>query len=226
MTKSAPHRSAPRPIRILIADDHKLLRETLREALSTRGGFEVIAEAGDGREAVRLCGDLKPEVAVMDLDMPELNGVEAARRILEVSPGTRVVALTMYLSEKHVSAMFEAGAAGFVNKESAFEELERAIRTVAEGKTYLSPDAAQVAMKDYAALASGKAARGPGLGPREREVLQMLAEGKPVKTIAAALDLSVKTIENLRSRIMEKLGLDSVAGLTKYAIREGLTTLR
>jgi len=215
-------------IKIFIADDHLMFRETLRDSLALDDCFLVVGETGDGREAVRHCGKLKPDVAILDIGMPGLNGIDAARKILEASPKTRVIALTMHSSAKFISEMFEAGATGYVIKECAFEELTSAIRTVAEGKTYLSPEVAGTAMSDYVRRIGNGPEAGTAeaaLSPREREILQLIAEGKAIKEVAARLGLSRKTVENHRSHIMDKLGINSTAGLTKYAIREGLTSL-
>ncbi len=211
---------------ILLVDDHRVLRETLRDTLSIQEDFEVVGEAGDGRTAVNLCRELDPDIAVVDIQLPEMNGVEATRQIAAESPDTRVIALTMHVSRKHIADMFEAGVSGYVIKESAFEELASAIRTVASGKTYLSPEIAGTAMDDYIRrLTGGDGKRLSPLGPREREVLQLLAEGKSIKETARRMDLSRKTVENHRRSIMEKLGIDNLAGLVKYAIREGLASL-
>jgi len=211
---------------ILIADHHRMLRETLRRNLSGIKGFDVVADTGDGRSAVRLCEKEKPDVAVLDIDMPEMNGIEAARAISSRCPGTSVVALTNRSSLDHIAGMLAAGASAYLLKECAFEDLARAVRLAADGKTYLCPEVTGCLVEDYIRYVfKGKTSRPPALAPREREVLQLIAEGGKVKEIASILGVSPKTVENHKARIMEKLGTRSTAGLTKYAIREGITAL-
>lgn len=214
-------------MRILLADDHRIVRQGLRSLLEAEADFSVVAEADNGRMAVELTESLGPDVVVMDVGMPEMNGVEATRRIVVNNPQVKVVALSMHSDRRFVAEMLKAGAAGYLLKDGAFEELVGAIRTVAAGRTYLSPRIADVVVEGY--LRNQAAPSEPTayakLSPREREVLQLLAEGKATKEAAAALHLSVKTVETHRRQIMEKLNLYSVAELTKYAIREGLTSL-
>jgi len=214
------------PIRILIADDHAIVRDGLRRLLEADAFAEVVAEVGDGREAIRVARELRPDVVLMDVAMPESNGAEATRRILEDNPEIRVIALSMHTDRQYVSRMLQAGASGYVLKEGAFEELAEAVRCVRRGEAYLSPKIAGAVVRDYrekAALLDGQEAE--SLSPREREVLQLLAEGRSTKDIAATLHLSVKTVETHRKRMMDKLSLTSVAELTKFAIRQGLTSL-
>jgi DNA-binding NarL/FixJ family response regulator len=211
---------------ILIADHHRMLRETLRQNLEGIEDFEVVADTGDGRSAVRLCEEEKPDIAVLDIDMPEMNGIEATRMISRKSPDTSVVALTNRSSLDHIAGMLAAGASAYLLKECAFEDLTRAVRLAAGGKTYLCPEVTGCLVDDYIRYAfKGKTSRPPALAPREREVLQLIAEGRALKEIASVLGVSRKTVENHKARIMEKLGTRSTAGLTKYAIREGITTL-
>lgn len=214
-------------IRILLADDHQIIRAGLRSLLEKEPGLTVIAEAETGREAVRLTLVQQPEVVVMDVAMPDLNGIEATRQIIAERPGIRVVALSMHADRRYVMEMLKAGASGYLLKDSAFEELVRAIRTVLANQTYLSPEIANLVVGDYVRqLQQNKDTSAFSvLTVREREVLQLLTEGSSTAQIAERLHLSVKTIETHRQNIMEKLGLRSIAELTKYAIREGLTSL-
>jgi DNA-binding NarL/FixJ family response regulator len=213
-------------IRILLADDHKIMRDGLRTLLAQQADMEVVAEADNGRTAVALARELEPDVIIMDIGMPEMNGIEAARQIRRHQPAARVIALSMHSDRRFVAGMLGAEASGYLLKDCAFEELAHAIHTVMSGQVYVSPGIAKTVLEDYArALAGREAAEGPPLSPREREVLQLLAEGKSTKQIARALSLSVKTVETHRAQVMSKLGLHSVAELTKYAIREGLTSL-
>jgi DNA-binding NarL/FixJ family response regulator len=208
-------------IRILLADDHKIIRDGLRSLLAKQHDMEVIAEAEDGRTAVELARELNPSVIVMDIAMPDLNGVEATRQVMEIDPGIKVVALSMQSDGPVVRRMFQAGAAGYLLKDCAFEELVKAIRTVLNGRTYLSPDIAGVVVRN---LASAEHNVASPLTAKEREVLQLIAEGKSTKEIAQVLSVSVKTIDTHRQHIMDKLDIHNVAELTRYAIREGLTS--
>ncbi len=214
------------PIRIVIADDHQILRQGLRTLLEKEPDMEVVAEAEDGRRTVSLVKELVPNVVIMDVNMPDLNGIEASRQILAELPEVKVIALSMYADRRFVINMLKTGAQGYLLKDCAFEELTHAIRLVMANKTYLSPGVAEIVVKDYVH-------RLPGATPsvfsvltaREREVLQLMAEGKSTSQIAELLHISVKTVETHRQQIMHKLGMRSVAELTKYAIREGLTSL-
>ena len=188
--------------------------------------MEVIGEADNGRRAVELVDELAPDVVVMDIGMPELNGIEATRRIVHDHPHTRVIALSMHSDRRFLGEILKAGASGYLLKDGAFEELAGAIRTVIGNKMYLSPRIADVVVEDYVRhLPRGEPSAFAALTPREREVLQLLAEGKATKQAAACLHVSVKTVETHRRQIMTKLDIHSVAELTKYAIREGLTTV-
>jgi DNA-binding NarL/FixJ family response regulator len=206
------------PLRVLLADDHVVVRQGLR-ALLERAGFEVVGEAGDGQEAIRLAGELDPDVAVLDVAMPLLNGIDAARGITKASPRTKTVLLTMYAQGRIVLEGLRAGVRGVVVKSRAIEELLRAIQTVCKGDRYLSPDVSNVIADWY--VASGDA-REPHLRDRERQVLQLVAEGKTTKEVATILGISVKTAESHRAKIMERLDIHDTAGLVRYAIREGL----
>jgi DNA-binding NarL/FixJ family response regulator len=213
-------------IRIVLADDHKIVRDGLRSLLDSQDGMSVIAEADNGRAIVDLAMELRPDVVVMDVGMPDLNGMEATRQIVGQDPNIRVIALSMHSDKRFVEGMISAGATGYVLKDSAFETLATAIRTVVKEGAYLCPKVAGLVVSEFASrLPLARAADGPVLTPREREVLQLLAEGNTTKQIASELSVSVKTIETHRSRIMEKLDMRSIAELTKYAIREGLTSL-
>lgn len=210
---------------ILLADDHLLFRHGLRGALATLPDLEVVGEADDGAQAETLAGELKPRVLLMDIHMPGLNGTEATRRILRKNPRIKVLALSMYAQKRYVLDMFAAGARGFALKSCSFEELAEAIGAVAEGGTWLSPE-----LRHLEADILGQSARPPGrslelLTPREREVVQLVAEGGTSKSIAERLNLSETTVETHRRQIMRKLGLGSVAELTQFAVREGLLIL-
>ena len=212
-------------IKILIADDHQIVREGLISMLSREGDLEVIAEVCNGREAVRRAIELEPDVVVMDIAMPDLNGVEATRQLLEVQPGVRVVALSMHSDRRYVMETLRVGGKGYLLKGQGFMDLAAAIRAVAAGRVYLSPEVASVLVE----AVLGKQARSGSsfdlLSPREREVLQLIAEGHTNKEIADKLNLSVKTVQSHRASLMGKLNIRNVAHLTRYAIREGLTPL-
>lgn len=213
-------------IRVLLAEDHKLVRECLRAALETEGDIEVVAEADNGRMAVKLTADKQPNIVVMDVVMPDMNGIEATRQILAEAPGVKVLALSMHSDRRFVAGMLSAGASGYVLKDCAFEELAQAIRMVAANKTYLSPRIAGVVVGDYVKqLAGANGQTASVLTAREREVAQLLAEGNSTKGVAATLHVSAKTIETHRRQIMAKLEIHSIAELTKFAIRAGLTSL-
>ena len=213
-------------IRIIIADDHQILRQGLKSLLEKEPDMEVVGEAEDGRRIMTLVKELVPHVVVMDVKMPGLNGIEATRQILSELPKVKVIALSMYGDHRFVTNMLKAGAHAYLLKEGAFEELVQAIRLVMNNKTYLSPGVTEIIVKDYV-----NGSPGPNqtafsmLTPREREVLQLLAEGKRTSEIAKLLHIGVKTVETHRWQIMNKLGIRNLAELTKYAIREGLTSL-
>jgi two-component system response regulator NreC len=208
---------------VLITDDHKVLRQGLR-CLLQREGFDVVAEAEDGRNAVKLAKTLKPSAVVMDIAMPRLNGIEATKQICREAPNTKVIVMSMHRERQFVLGAFKAGAAGYLLKEAAFDELVLALRSVAKNHTYLSPAVAGVVVRAYVKpQPANKKSLHHNTSSREQEVLQLLVEGKSTKEIAATLYVSVKTIETHRKRIMDKLNIHSVAELTKYAIREGVT---
>jgi DNA-binding NarL/FixJ family response regulator len=211
--------------RILLADDHKIMLEGLRSLLAGQSGMEVVAEAENGRAAVRVAEEKRPDVVIMDINMPDLNGVEATRRIVTALPEVKVIALSMYSDRRFVAGMLEAGASGFLLKACAFEELANAVRAVVNNQVYLSSGVTGVVVEDYVKrLPTTGSDSASVLTEREREVLQLLAEGWSAKEIAFHLNVSVKTVHTHRQRIMDKLHLHSIAELTKYAIREGLTS--
>ena len=212
--------------RILLADDHKITRQGLRSLLEKQKDMEVVAEADNGRAAVRLAAELGPDIVIMDVTMKDLNGAEATRQILAKSQDVKIIALSMHSDAIYVTEMLKSGASGYLLKDCAFEELTRAIRTVAEGKTYLSPAISGVVVEDYIHRLTSANAAGPDiLTDREKEVVQLMAEGNSTKEIALKLHISVKTVETHRRQIMSKLDIHNVAELTKYAIRKGITSL-
>jgi len=213
-------------LRILLADDHKITRQGLRSLLEKQQDMEVVAEAENGREAIRLAAEMAPDVVIMDITMPDMNGVEATRQILIKSPDIKIIGLSMHSDTVFVTEMLKSGAAGYLIKDCAFEELVRAIRTVLDNKVYLSPSISGVVVEDYIQRLSQTNFTGSDiLSDREREVLQLMAEGNSTKNIGAKLHISVKTVETHRRQIMSKLDIHTVAELTKYAIRKGLTSL-
>jgi two-component system response regulator NreC len=214
------------PVTILIADDHRLFRDGLRNLLEKQKNIRVVAETTDGAETVSATIELKPDIVLMDISMSELNGIEATRRIVSQGASTRIIMLSMHSDKGFITESLKAGARGYLLKDCAFEEVLLAVNAVSEGSIYLSSRISESVIKDYIAIA--KSAPGSAfsiLSAREREVLQLLAEGKSTKETAAKLHVSVKTIETHRKQIMDKLDIHSVAELTKYAIREGLTPL-
>jgi DNA-binding NarL/FixJ family response regulator len=217
------------PVRTLLAEDHTLVRSGIRALLEGSGEVEVVGETSDGRQAVELFQKLKPELALLDVAMPELNGIEAARQIRAADPDARVIMLSMYEDQQYVFESLKAGANGYVLKGSAFQELLTAIRTVLEGdgKSYISPALSDTLMTDYVRRAQGdqKDTELAKLSGREREVLQLIAEGKSSAEVAEVLHISVRTVDTHRHNIMSKLEIHSIAGLTKFAIRHGLCIL-
>ncbi|MFQ5811304.1 MAG: response regulator [Armatimonadota bacterium] len=212
--------------RILLADDHAILREGLRSLLEGEEDMEVIAEAADGRTAVRLARKLSPDVVLMDVSMPDLNGIDATRQIVTDAPNVKVIALSMHADWSFASDILRAGALGYVVKSNAFAELAMAVRAVVEGKAHLSPGIARLAIERFVRNESGASASAiSALSGREREVLQLLAEGRTGKGIAERLHISESTAASHRRSIMEKLGTRNIPELVKLAIREGLTPL-
>lgn len=213
-------------IRVVLVDDHAMLRDGLRAVLEGEPDVEVVGEASTGREALERVRELAPDVVVMDVAMRDLNGVEATRQIRRESPRTRVVGLSTHGDKRYVLGMLDAGASGYVLKVSAYDELRRAIQATSGGKVYLSSEIAGVVLESRGAAVEPEEASGlAALGPREREVLQLLAEGHTSGEIASHLHVSTSTVETHRRNIMRKLNLHSVAELTKFAVREGLTPL-
>jgi DNA-binding NarL/FixJ family response regulator len=210
-------------VRILLADDHAIVRHGLSRSFQQETDIEVVGEANDGHSTVQLARELSPDVVVMDISMPELNGIEAARQITRDNPNVKVIGLSMHSSSKYIREMFRAGASGYLLKDCPFEELVEAIRIVITGKTYLSPSIGDLVIQDYINRSEEVESAFSILSQREREILQVLAEGKTTKQISLCLHISPKTVEAHRLRIMNKLNIDSVAQLTKYAIQEGLT---
>jgi two-component system response regulator NreC len=206
-------------IRILLVDDHALVRHGFRMILASQPDMEIAGEAGNGREAVELAEKLKPDVVVMDVTMPELNGIEATRRLIELSPRTRVLALSMHKDAVYVREILRAGARGYLLKDSADTDLLAAVRAVAKGEGYLSPAVSDAVLSDYRRHVTDPLDL---LTTREREVLQLIAEGKTNKEIATSLNLSVYTVEAHRGRLMEKLNLHSTGELVRFAVRSGL----
>lgn len=211
---------------ILLADDHQIVRDGLKSLIDKQSKLKVVGEASNGREVVRLAGELKPDVIILDIGMPDLNGIEATRQIKAQYPLIKILALSMQSDSRFVAQMLSVGASGYLLKDCAFEELSRAIQTVMDGQTYLSPGITSQVIKDYVRrINTSDQSEGHFLTPREREVIQLLAEGLSTKDIAGHLNISVKTVETHRTQIMGKLDMHSIAQLTKYAIREGLTRL-
>jgi DNA-binding NarL/FixJ family response regulator len=210
--------------RVLLVDDHAMFLAGVDALLQRQEGIQVVGHASDGMEAVKLARSSKADVVVMDVSMAGRNGIEATREITDKLPGVRVLCLSMHAERRFVSAALEAGASGYVLKENSFEELVGAIQTVKRGQIYLCPRVAGTVVEAYRARRDQESSVFTQLTRREREVLQLLAEGCSTKDIAAQLGLSLKTVGTHRGHIMEKLSIHSVAGLTKYAIREGLTT--
>lgn len=210
-------------MRVVLADDHQMMRDGLRAVLEKDGIHQVVGEAGNGRDAIVAVRRLRPDVLIIDIAMPELNGIDATRRIAVELPDTKIIALSMHADRRYVVAMLEAGAAGYLLKNAAAEELLTALRAVSRGETYVSPTIAG-SLAEIAGRAGRPRASAKPLTLREREVLQLIAEGKSSKEIARVLQIAVPTVETHRRQITEKLELRTIAELTKYAICEGLTS--
>jgi DNA-binding NarL/FixJ family response regulator len=211
-------------VRIALADDHTLVRAGIRALLEAGGKVEVVAESGDGREALEMILRHRPDVALIDLGMPGMNGLELARRLTQEAPRTRVIVLSMHAEASYVRQALKAGAAGYLVKGASVSELPLAIESVMRGETYLSPRVSQTAVEQLLRNDTGDPDPLEALTARQREILQLVAEGKSTKEIAAALQLSVKTVETHRARIMDRLGIRDVAGLVRLAIRAGLVS--
>jgi two-component system response regulator NreC len=210
---------ATKPTTIMLADDHAVVRQGFRMILAAQWDMEVVAEVSNGREAVEKAEELQPDVCVMDVTMPELNGIEATRRLAKVSPKTRVLALSMHKDSVYVREILRAGAKGYLLKDSSETDFLNAVRAVAVGKGYLSPEVSDAVLDDYRKHVTNPIDL---LSTREREVLQLIAESKTNKDIANGLNLSVYTVEAHRGRIMEKLNLHSIGELVRFAVRNGL----
>jgi DNA-binding NarL/FixJ family response regulator len=214
------------PTRVLLVDDHAIIRQGLSSLLEKQPDVEVVGSVEDGRKAVDIARELAPDLVIMDISMPNLNGIDATRKIIGELGDVKVIALSIHSSRHFVAEMLKAGASGYILKDCLFDELVEAIKTVLNGGIYLSPKITGVVIDDYVKrLSTQYQPDGPVLTEREREVLQFLSEGKSTKQIALQLHVSTKTIESNRRNIMDKLGINSVAELTKYAVREGLTPL-
>jgi two-component system, NarL family, response regulator NreC len=211
-------------LRILLADDHTVVRQGLRKVLEERPDWIVVAEAGNGRDAVKQAEELKPDVAILDVAMPLLNGIEATRQIVKRSPSTRVLVLTMHADEAYVNQILKAGATGYLLKDSADVDLFQAVGAVSQGKSFFSPGVARLMLDDYVRQLADKGItdRYESLSDREREIFQLIAEGKANKEIAHILSISPSTVETHRARIMEKLDLHSAAEIVLYAVRRGV----
>lgn len=212
-------------IRILLVDDHDLMRDGLRSILGKESDAEVVGEAANGRDAVRLAADLQPDVVLMDVAMKDMNGIEATRQIKAERNATRIVALSSHPDRRYVTAMLRAGACGYVLKAKAYSELRRAVRAAVAGRSFLSEEVARSVIDEVRAPALEEQPAAKVLGPREREVLQLLAEGFSSGEIAERLHVATSTVDTHRRNLMRKLDLHTVAELTKYAIREGLTSV-
>jgi two-component system response regulator NreC len=212
-------------IRIILADDHTIVRHGLNKLLQQQKDMEVIAQASDGHSTVELTRELSPDMVIMDIGMPDLNGIDATQQIVRDFPQVKVIGLSMHSGKKFVIEMLKAGASGYLLKDCALEELTTAVKTVAAGKIYLSPSITDVVIDNYVRRSEKEENSAFSLlSQREREVLQLMAEGKTTKQIGLQLHISPKTVEGHRLRLMTKLNMDSVAKLTKYAIQEGLTS--
>ena len=217
-------RTGVTPIRVLLADDHTLVRAGIRRLLENIDGVEVVGEADDGHEALRLATSLRPDVVLLDIGMPGLNGLETAGHLASLDPSIRVLILSMHRSEEYVLRALRTGCAGYLLKGSAVSELDVAIRAAARGDTYLSPAVSKQIVADYARRMGGASDPLDALTPRQREILQLVAEGHTSKDIGRRLGLSVKTVEGHRAHVMERVGVHDVAGLVRFAVRVGLVS--
>jgi len=215
------------PITVFLADDHAVVRDGLRFLLEAQEDIKVIGDAVNGRETVSRVVQLCPDVTIIDIAMPELNGIEATRQVVDTCLTTQVIILSMYSTSEHIFRALQAGARGYLLKESAGIEVVNAVRAVYAGRRYLSPKISDKLVDDYVRQRQGSEAKSPlsRLSPREREILQFVVEGKPSAEIADLLSLSPKTVETYRSRLMKKLDIDDLPGLVKFAIQHGLTPL-
>lgn len=213
-----------KPIRVVLADDHALVRAGIRSLLKELAGVQVVGEATDGREAFQLAKKQRPDIVLMDIAMSGMNGLEAAQRILKAFPEVRVVILSMHANEEYVRQALRVGVSGYLIKDAATSELEIAVKAVSRGETYLSPAVAKHVIRKYKQRVAGRVSAYDQLTPRQREILQLIAEGQTTKEIASILDISLKTAQTHRIQLMERLDIRDVAGLVRYAIRIGLIT--
>lgn len=214
--------AAPKLTRVLLADNHTLVRAGLRALLNTIDGIQVIAEAGDGREALSLIAEHQPDVVLMDIAMPEMNGLEAATHVVKEFPQVRVIMLSMHANEEYVLQALRIGAMGYLLKDAGISELELAIKAISQGETYLSPAVSKHVVANYLQRVGNEPSSLEQLTSRQREILQLIAEGRSTKEIAELLYISVKTVETHRMQLMKRLDIHDVAGLVRYAIRMGL----
>lgn len=214
----------PPTLRVVLADDHTIVRKGIRGLLRQLPDVEVVAEASDGREALEIVRTLRPDLVLMDITMPGMNGLEATVRIARESPGTRVLILSMHASEEYVAQALRAGAAGYVLKDADLAELEAAVRALARGDSYLTPAVSKRVVQDYLRRVTSDGSGIEVLTPRQREIVQLVAEGHSTKEIARRLELSVKTVEAHRGEIMNRLGIHDVAGVVRWAIRAGVVS--
>jgi DNA-binding NarL/FixJ family response regulator len=214
-------------IKVFIADDHAVVRDGLKSILEAEGDMNIVGTASDGRQAVRQLCKLKPDVVIMDIAMPELNGIEATEQVCKSCPSTGVVILSMHATSEYIFRALKAGAKGYLLKESAGQEVVNAVRTVANGRRYLSQQIEEAVINDYMNRHETALTKSPldMLSSREREILQLVVEGKPSVEIAGILFISPKTVETYRSRMMQKLKVSDLPGLVKFAIQHGITTL-
>jgi DNA-binding NarL/FixJ family response regulator len=213
-------------IKIVLVDDHKIMREGIRAMLETENSLEVVSEAENGREALEIALDIKPDIIIMDINMPDMNGTEATRQIRKSCPETRIIALSMHSDRFIVTDMLQAGASGYLLKDCSGQDIITAIRTVHAGKNFLSPEITGVVIEDYIQKSSKENPKSPAqLTTKEREVLQLIAEGNTSKEISSHLNIATKTVDSHRINIMNKLDIHNIAELTKFAIRYGITDL-
>jgi DNA-binding NarL/FixJ family response regulator len=220
----------PQPIRLILVEDHALVRAALRSLLQRVANVEVIAEAADGYQALALVEELRPKLVVMDIAMPQLNGLEALARMRRISPETKVLLISVFLDEEHVLQALRLGAFGYISKDASPAELDIAVRAIARGDMYLDPRVSQVVLSAAVDALSGEHQEAQDrdpflcLTPRQRQILQLVAEGKPTKEVAAFLNMKVKTVEIHRAELMKRLGIHNVAGLVRYAVGHGIIT--
>jgi DNA-binding NarL/FixJ family response regulator len=211
-----------RPIKLVLADDHTIVRSGIRSLLEKMGGLEVVGEAADGRETLKLVKSVEPEIVILDIAMPRMNGIETTRRIVKDIPRVKVIILSMYANEEYVLQAIQAGASGYLLKDVATSELELAIKAVARGETYLSSAVSRHVIDSYRRRVVQDGMIPQQLTDRQREILQLIAEGNSTKEIAAVLGLSTKTVEAHRTELMKRLDVHDVAGLVRYAVKTGI----